>query len=257
MTEPTERKINNARKAFDPMLHCGLTMDRSPEKYNANIVKCKAKIDELEELQRQRPLTKVESITLGRKINRKNIAEKNLQKIAEQGEDTRPCMKTKGQGTDHPSVGRCRWHCACKGRPDGHLTQHGRRLKDKKLQDLMDEIDASGRDILDISPTVLLLEAKLELFVNEKTDFTPETVKSLTLIADQLRKTVETINNKKFQVSITMETFNLLMERMAAVLMKYVTDPEILDRISSDWKKISVETGSKRSRAQLGAGTEI
>ena len=65
---------------------------------------------------------------------------------------------------------------------------------------------------------------------------------------------IDSIADKKFKSMITMDTFNLLMYRMAEVLMKHVSDPEVLERIQLDWAKISVETraGGRKQLASAG-----
>lgn len=241
------------RTQYDESKHCGFAIDRNPESLRARIEKYAVVIGELEALQQQRELTKYELIKLRRKQRIKNVVERKLTQLEEQGPDDRPCVKTKGQGTDHPGVGYCRFHCSCKGRQDGHLSYYSRKAKDKKLQTLIDEMDASNEDALNLMPEIYLLRAKVKLFVEEKQDFDPETVRSLTLLSEQLRKTVETVNDKKFKTMISHDVFNALLFRMGEVLTKYVADQEILDKIASDWQRISVDAAEKRGSRALSA----
>lgn len=234
------------RREFDSKIHCGHFVDRDPESMRKRLEGYEAKLAEFDALGRE--LTIQEKKHYARKGRMAHFMRLGIQKIERDGPDDRPCIAKKGSGTDHPGVGLCRFHCACKGRPDGHLSYYSRRAKDQKLQGLIDEMDAAGHDILDLTPELLMLRAKMKLFLDEKVDFDPETVKSLTLIQEQLRKTIETVNNKRYQTMLSRETFDLILMRMAEALMEYVTDPEILEKIQLRWSKISVETSAKRGR---------
>ncbi len=234
------------RRVRDPLKHCEGVVDRNEDSLRAKIEKYDIEIAELEAIKAERNLSGFERKKLGNKIFARRGNQKKLDSILAYGPDDRLCMKTKGQGTDHPGVGLCLKHCVCKGKQGGHLTKYGRRTKNKMLQEKMDELEAAGTDLLDLMPEVLMLKAQVDLFNDEKIDFDPETVRSLTLLAEQLRKTVETVNDKRFRAMMTMDMFNAIMARMGEVITKYVTDPEILDRIVSDWSKISVEASVKR-----------
>ena len=242
------------RRPYDALIHCGAKVDRNKEGLREKIEHARRFIAELEEIKKDRVLTMPEKLRYARRVKFLNWASARLKKIEDQGPDNRPCVKRKGQGTDHPDVGLCRFHCACKGRDGGHLSYYSRKSRDKRLEDIIEEMRQSGEDVLDLEPDVYMVRAKLKLFLEDKQDFEPETVKSLTLLAEQLRKTVDSIADKKFKSMITMDTFNLLMYRMAEVLMKHVSDPEVLERIQLDWAKISVETraGGRKQLASAG-----
>lgn len=238
------------RREFDPSRHCGHPVDRSVEYHRERRDKTIRRIDELIGFAQSqgRDLTKSEAKELEWRNRILVNIEKHILKREAEGPDERPCMNVKGYRTDHPDVGLCRKHCICKGRDGGHLGYGSRKLQDAELRDLIQDMEASEEDILNLDPDVIVLRAKIKLFLNKKQDFDPETVKSLTLLSEQLRKTIESINDKKFKTMITKDVFDLILFRMAEVLMKHVVDQEILERIQQDWARIAVETGSKARR---------
>ena len=240
-----------SRREYDAIRHCGHAVRRDPEYFKESIDKKQKLIEELQARGIERELTVHEKKLLKRAGRVMGFHTQALKNIEAMGPDGRPCVKGKGQGTDHPGVGKCSFHCECKGREGGHLSYYSRKAKDKKLADLMDEIDQSNMDVLNLEPDVVLLRAKMKLFIEDRADFEPETVRSLTLISEQLRKTIETINDKKFKSMITREMFDLVMARIGDVVARHVTDPEVLERILVDWQKISVEASNKRVSKQI------
>jgi hypothetical protein len=235
-----------ARRPFDPQKHCGAVVERDPAKLRDKRDSLQRDIDELRATQQTRTLTPGELKRLGRRVRSVHFKDLTLRKIEEEGPDDRLCVMFKGARTDHPGTGLCAMHCACRGRVGGHLSLYSRRGLDKKLAQLIDELEASGMDLLDQTPELLMLRAKLKLYVDARQDFDPETIKSITILQEQIRKTIETVNNKKFQTMITKETLDLILFRMAEALMKYISDPEILQKISVEWERISVETNPKK-----------
>lgn len=242
----------NKRKPYDANKHCGHPMRRDPEFFRESVAKKQRQLDELKALGETRELTIYEKKRIIRTGRTMGFAMESLKKIEALGPDDRPCVKSKGQNTDHPGVGLCAFHCECKGRDGGHLGYRSNKLKDKALADIMDEIDQANMDVLNLEPDVIMLRAKMRLFLDKKQDFEPETVRSLTLISDQLRKTVETINDKKFRSMITREVFDTIMSRIGEVVAKHVSDPEVLERILLDWQKVTVETSGKRVKQLSG-----
>lgn len=250
--EPTNTRGLYTRKPYDPSRHCGQPMRRDPEFFKEKVEKYDRQIEELRAVETEGgTLSIYQKKRLKQKFTSRKFAADNLRKIEEQGPDNRPCVKMKGQSTDHPGVGHCKFHCECKGREGGHLSYSSRKSKDRKLSALIDEIDQASMDVLNLEPDVVLLRAKMRLFLDDKQDFSPETVRSLTILSDQLRKTVETINDKKFKSMITREMFDLVMFRMGDVVSKYVSDPEVLEKILLDWAKISVDASNKRVSKQI------
>ena len=257
MTDEPKKRQNYGRRPYDSAKHCGFPKDRSMDTVIARKAKYEARLADYTAIEAERPFTNLEKKRIGKLGALLAIVKSDLASLEKYGPDDRPCVNAKGQRTTHPGVGHCRMHCECKGRPNWHLGgdkfSYSRRAHDKRLKELIDEMDAANHDVLDLEPDVLLIRAKIKLFLDDKQDFDPETVRSFTLLADQLRKVVETINDKRFKASISLETFNLIQYRMAEVLMRYITDPEILEKISGDWAKIAVETSAKKNRA-LAAG---
>lgn len=255
-TELGKRKRIYHRRPFDSSRHCGHPVDRNPESLMKRIVGYEARIAELNVIKEANGRLSPQE---GAKIKRYSfllVATKaTLDKLQRFGPDDRGCMRAKGYKTSHPGVNYCSAHCECKGRDNYHVSakhQYGSRARAPKLREIMDRMEAAGHDLLDLEPELLLVKAKLELFVNEKDDFDPETVRSFGIIVEQIRKMVETLNDKKFKAMISMEMYNLILFRMSEVLMKHVTDPEVLDKIVDGWSKISVETAGKKNAQIIG-----
>lgn len=235
-----------ARRPFDPEKHCGFEVERDPVKLAEKRDRLQLEIDELRAIQQTRELTFGENKRLARKIRSIRFKDLTLRRIETEGPDDRRCTMIKGTRTDHPATGYCHLHCTCRGRVGGHLSWYSRRALDKKLQQLIDEFEASGMDLLDQTPELLMLRAKLKIYVDEKRDFDPETIKSITILQEQIRKTIETINNKRFQMMISKETLEVILFRMGETVAKFVTDPETQEKIMLEWQRISVETNPKK-----------
>lgn len=261
MAEP-KRGGSYARRTYDPEIHCGAPMDRSLSYLTEGRASVDAKITELEALKAERELTILEKTRLKRKNRSRQFFDIEIGKIEKYGPDDRPCMNRKGFKTTHPGTGLCRKHCECKGRLNYHIGgkfSYGRRAKSPKLREIMDSMEAANMDLLDLTPELHLFKATIQLWVQEKEDalsLTPEEIKSLAVLQEQIRKTVETVNNKKFQSMMTVELFRYINYRMGEVVADEVKDPELLDRIMSRWEKIAVEESSKKSgKALLGVST--
>lgn len=238
------------RKTFDPLLHCGAPVDRNLDSIIEKLGKWQRLVNELQSKIDAGDDIGAEGMTrLKKRLNRVQWFTRAAKKIEDQGPDDRPCVKSRGQETDHPGVGLCRWHCACKGRNGGHLSYYTRKAKDKRLADIVEEMEASEEEILNLEPEIRMLRGKMRLFLEDKQDFEPETVKSLTLIAEQLRKTVDSVMDKRWKVSISLDRFTLLMHRMGETVAKYVTEEDVRDRIVAEWQKITLEEATKQNRA--------
>lgn len=258
MPETTEKRGPYQRRTYDPDRHCGVPVDRSRERYEGDLQKAKAILEELATLATERELTFPEEARRKRKVRKVAYTQQKLDLLERDGPDDRPCMYVKGHGTEHSGVGLCVRHCKCRGRMvrGCEFAGEGRRsvksrMKDKKLRDVMDAIEQSDQDLLNLEPYVLMLQAKIEIFCEEKPDTGPDSIKSFTLLTEQLRKMIESINDKKFKAMIGIDMFHLIMERMGQVVARYVDDPDIVDKIASAWQAISVDALEKKNRALL------
>lgn len=248
---PTDRPSIYHRRPYDSSKHCGAPMDRSVEGLMAKAAAYRASLAELEELAKTQTLTLQQRRRFKRKGRMAHFTDREILKIQENGVDDRPCMNPKGLRTTHRGTGMCNSHCECKGNQEFHLSsnRYSRKTLDLKLREKIDEMEAANHDALDLEPMLMMLDAKVQLFLDEKQDFDPETVRSLAILTDTIRKTVETINNKKFQASISVEMYNLILFKMGEVVADLVKDQEILDKILQRWDRIAVETAPKRLRA--------
>lgn len=254
-TEPKPAKIYK-RTAFDKDTHCGGPVDRTMDTLSGKRDKYERKIADY---QANPNITEKEKKYVSVLQRRLSFTLVKINKIERYGPDERPCMNKKGFKTSHPGSGLCSFHCDCKGRANFHLTNkfsYSKRAVSKRLSAIIDEMEAAGHDLLNLEPDVVLLRGYIRLFVESKNDLDPETIKSLTSLSEQLRKNIETINNKKFKSMITMEMFQMLMYRMGEVVSKLVNDPEVLQRITDEWQKISMDTREKQTRASLASAGE-
>lgn len=254
-TEP--RKIYK-RRAFDPDIHCGNPKDRSEANLLERRAGYQAKLSELEQISRERELKVQEKIRFKKQVALLAAIHASLAKLEKYGPDDRPCMQRKGFGTTHPGVNLCKFCCECNGRQDYHfqnkLTYSPKKQK-MRVAGLMDEMARANHDLLDMEPMLMMLHAKAKDFVAQKgDDLDPESIKSVTLLTEQIRKTIDSMNDKRFKASISVDMYNLVLFKMGEVLMRYVTDQELLDKITDGWSKIAVEEmGSKRNQALISA----
>lgn len=253
-------KLPLSRRAFDPSRHCGAPKDRSIETLQARMVKNQAFVDEVQLASEERELTALEKIRLKRKLLTLSYGRTQMEKLERFGPDDRPCMLKKGQKTSHPGIGLCYLHCECLGKADWHFDDkftYSPKNRKLRLRKVMDDMEAANHDLMDMQPLLLLLSAKVKDFSDQKgDDLDPETVKSLSLLTEQIRKTVDSMNDRRFKASISMDVYNLILFKMAEVLMKHVQDQELIERITADWERISVETGSKRAQAVIAGRRE-
>lgn len=257
MTDPKPRGVYT-RRLYDESLHCGAPKDRSLEFLIAKREECLRKIADLQALGESQELNVQQKTVLKRKGQRAGFFAIEIEKIEKHGPDDRPCMNRKGVKTTHPGVGSCASHCECKGRENFHLSNklnYGRKARNPRLRQIIDEMEAAGHDLLDIMPEMAMLKATIKLLCEEREDLlSPETVKSLAILQEQIRKTVETANAKKLASMLSIETYNLALLRMGEVVAEFVQDPEVLDKIIGKWDRITVETAPKRIQAALSAG---
>lgn len=244
-------------RPYDPEKHCGAPVQRDPkilqgrlDEIEVRIAAYRARVDAGEDLGPRDGAKFKYSLLLAVRL------QDRIGK-AVVGDD-RPCIQLKGHGTDHLGNGSCRSHCFCKGKPNMHASgkKHGvySSSKSAKLLEYLDKLDEAGTDLLDLTPDVKMLRAKIMQFCDESEGLlSADQVKGISLLAESLRRMVETINEMKLRTAITKEVFDVIQQRMAEIVMKYITDPDILEKIAVDWSRILVDPATKRQRAIAGA----
>lgn len=246
------------RRTFDPDKHCGAPKDRSPETLKEKIERGEARLAAIREGFAGGEPTVIDLSRLKRIGQRVSFYGIELAKIEKHGPDNRPCMNRKGQGTTHPGINLCENHCECKGKQDWHLdnkSTYSPKNRKLRISKILDEMAMANHDVMDMEPLLMTLEAKMKDFIDQKgDDLDAESIKSATLLAEQIRRQWDSMNDKRFKASISMDMYNLILYKMSEVLMKYVTDPEILDKITDGWSRIAVEQSATKGGQALMAG---
>ncbi len=259
MPDP-KRPSTYRRRPYDPQKHCGFAKDRSVEFITAKIEKGQARIDAIDAQLAGAEPSVIEKTRIKRIGRRVAFYRQELEKIQKYGPDDRPCMYVKGQGTTHPGTGHCKNHCECKGKQNYHfenkLTYSPRKTK-LRVRGLMEQMAVANHDLMDMEPVLLALHAKTKDFMEQKgDDLDPESIKSITILMEQIRKTVDSMQDKKFKTMMSMDVFNLINAKMGMVVEEFVKDPEILEKILTKWSMIQVETGSKRTQELMAQNRE-
>ncbi len=121
----------------------------------------------------------------------------------------------------------------------------------------MEEMALAQHDVMDMEPLLMALEAKMKDFIEQKgDDLDAESIKSATLLAEQIRRQWDSMQDKKFKTMMSMDVFNLINMRMGEAVAEFVTDPELLEKIMRKWERISVEASTKNNRALMTGGRE-
>ncbi len=260
MSEPTKRPHIYQRRPYDPEHHCGKPKDRRPETIREKMDRGEARIAAIKAEFEGREATVVEMTKIKRISQRVLFYRIALEKVEKYGPDDRPCMLIKGQGTTHPGTGYCRLCCECKGKEDYHFENkftYSPRKKKLRLKQIMDDMALANHDLMDMEPDLQMLRAKVKDFCAEKgDDLDPESIRSVAVLSEQIRKTVDSMQDKKFKTMMSMDVFSLINMKMGEAVEEFVKDPEILEKILGRWERIQVETGSKRNQALLAANKE-
>lgn len=171
-----------------------------------------------------------------------------------------PCGRPKGWGTDHAGEGRCKLHGG------SNPIRHGRysTVSRPRVRELLAHLDAEP-DPLNLLPEAQLIRALLVDYVERYDDLRdallawndeefreaaeedlkarPQRVPELheaASLAERAARVVAMIQQQKKEGSITLETFNRVMEQMGVSVARHVKDTAALGRIEAEWLGIQI-----------------
>lgn len=137
-------------------------------------------------------------------------------------------------------------------------------LEQKRIAGIMSELEKRDKNIMDLTPEVLLLRALLIDFVNRYDDFVeqleawyrarslsqkagpppPSKIPDLADAKDLIEgvsRIVERIHKIEREGSISLDTFRRLVEEMGVIVSRHVADQKTLAKIERDWQHLAIE----------------
>jgi hypothetical protein len=146
------------------------------------------------------------------------------------------CRNRAGLDTDHPGVGRCKFHGGNNKPKSGRYS----KLLTTRVGQLLDE--HAGDDApLDLTHELHLARALLQDFVERTAEDrdAAQLAEAIRLIG-RIAGIVDTIEKIKTQNAITPADFNRLMTNMGLVVRQFVTDDDTCKRIQDGWLALRV-----------------
>ncbi len=174
--------------------------------------------------------------------------------------DGMPCMQIAGWGTTHTGQGYCKIHG---GAAHAANVTHGRysKIQGANIADTLKWLKENDSDPLDLSDDLLLLRALAMDFISRYTEFAdaliswnqswmegdgtarkPTKILDITAASSLVRdvtRTVKLIHDIRNNSSVSLTTFNKLMQEMGKVVVKHCDD-NTLRRIEAEWGSIRV-----------------
>jgi hypothetical protein len=155
-----------------------------------------------------------------------------------------PCTHGAGQKTDHVGQGKCWLHG---GRSP---VKHGlySTIKNQKLLEHIKLIEESGADPMDMLPEVKLMRAMMWEYINRFEGIEPmgEQLELASNLMDKAGRMIERIHKIKQTSAVTWEAVQMLLERMAFVLLKHIQDHDVVEAIKRDWMDIDIPLSASR-----------
>src|SRR5436853_2892956 len=151
------------------------------------------------------------------------------------------CKQPAGWMTSHPGQGRCKWHGGASSK--SHLV-HGRysNLKNRRVAEIFEELAEHDTAILDLTPEIHLLRAMTVDFINRHDDFVealmawyadPDTnqrprramdISDCVSLVEAISRVAYRMHQIQSEVSITLDTFRRVTERMGVIVAQQVAD---------------------------------
>jgi hypothetical protein len=180
------------------------------------------------------------------------------------------CQLPAGWGTSHPGSGRCKHHGG-----SSRIT-HGRysTITRPAIQARLDALKAADPDPLDLLEKLHLLRSLLGDWLERYETYReallawhaaghpddgsrPRQLLEVTdagRLIERIARVAETVHKLREQHTISLETFRRLMEQMALVVTRYVSDGDTLRAIEQAWGEIRVEPGRLDRRERWTRG---
>ena len=146
------------------------------------------------------------------------------------------CRNRAGADTDHPGVGRCKFHGGNAARKSGRYSA----ILTTRVGELLDQ-HASDANPLDAKPELHLARALLHDLIERTAEAAdPEMLAEAIRLVGKVVGIVETIEKIRAQNAITPTEFNRLMTNMGLVVRQYVADDAVCKRIQDGWLGLRV-----------------
>jgi len=151
------------------------------------------------------------------------------------------CDRPAGWGTTHAGQGRCRYHGGCTP------VYHGRysTIVKGELEKALEHVQKSG-DPLDILPELAFLRAILVRWISQhsvemasSTEIDLPKIRVATDLIDQVGKTIGRIERIRALTALSRDELKLLIQKMASVVERVVSDPVKLTEIAGEWQQLA------------------
>lgn len=149
-----------------------------------------------------------------------------------QGEGT--CALPAGWGTDHVGYGRCKLHGGVVGKQLKHGLYAKQYRHSRRIGDLINEIEESGTDPLDMRQDVLAARA-LFLDYLRGTDEQSFDASVATQLVDRITVIVKRIEDVASQNAVSYRDFRRIMQAMGSAVNDVVQDPALRQAIKERW----------------------
>ena len=184
------------------------------------------------------------------------------------------CRNRAGYGTPHPGQGRCKRHGGC-GSPAAVKTGLYSKLTHVRIRNILDEIEANDKNLMDLMPEANLLRSMTIDYVNRFEEFNealmawyldkeskqrPRRVMDIqdaAHLVESISRVVHRMHQIQSEGAISLDTFRRVTEHMgmivAQVLKKVPDAPALLAQIEEKWSELALDarapTSSTSSRA--------
>lgn len=166
------------------------------------------------------------------------------------------CRLSAGKATTHPGSGYCKKHDT-----HGYDPIHRyRNIKQKSIRQGLRDLVSRERNVFDLIPEILILRAMLIDFIERHFEFKealiawfkdgkmkpkgPLDITDASHLVEAISRLIERHHRIEREGSISMETFNIAMEKVGIVVAHHVRDGKILNAIEADWEEISLDSKS-------------
>ena len=142
------------------------------------------------------------------------------------------------------------------------------RIAHARLKDILQDLELSDQQTLDLEPEARLLRAMVIDYVNRYDNFVEElhqwavadqrsrgkgapppkldllSLHDAASLVEAVSRVVEKIHKITRESALTLDTFRRVMEQMGLVVAKHVDDPHVLKQIEADWSSVIVDARS-------------
>lgn len=140
-------------------------------------------------------------------------------------------------------------------------TVHGRysKISTRRIADLLTSLRAEEEHVMDLAPEVSLLRALVHDFIERYDQFVdalmawyldpqnklrPRKVMDIAdagALIESISRIVHRMHQIQSEGAISLATFQRVTEHMGRIVTKYVRDPEMLEKIESEWMDLALD----------------